>query len=104
VRCLKRKPPVSDLFGVKGRAWLSEQELPPVERETVEPGLRQLAFLDSEVAAVEALIAAEALSWPEVKRLMTVPGVNVIIAATFMAAVDFHSSSEAEVTEGPASR
>jgi transposase len=36
---------------------------------------------------VEKLIAAEALSWPEVKRLMTVPGVNVIVAATFMAAV-----------------
>ena len=36
---------------------------------------------------VERLIAAEALSWPEVKRLMTVPGVNVIVAATFMAAV-----------------
>ena len=36
---------------------------------------------------VEQLIAAEALNWPEVKRLMTVPGVNVIVAATFMAAV-----------------
>ena len=33
------------------------------------------------------VIAAEALSWPEVKRLMTVPEVNVIVAATFMAAV-----------------
>jgi hypothetical protein len=30
------------------------------------------------MAAVDALIAAEALSWPELKRLMTVPGVNVI--------------------------
>jgi transposase len=87
VRCLKGKPPMSDLFGVKGRAWLAEQELPAVERETVESGLRQVAFLDSEIAAVERLIAAEALSWPEVKRLMTVPGVNVIVAATFMAAV-----------------
>jgi transposase len=34
-----------------------------------------------------ALDAAEALSWPEIKRLMTVQGVNVIVAATFMAAV-----------------
>jgi hypothetical protein len=38
----------------------------------------------SEIAEVERLIAAEALPWPEVKRLMTVPGVNVIVAATFM--------------------
>jgi transposase len=27
VRCLKAKPPVSDLFGVKGRQWLADQEL-----------------------------------------------------------------------------
>jgi transposase len=73
---------MSDLFGVKGRRWLAEQELPAVERETVESGLRQVAFLDAEIAAVEQLIAAGALSLPEVKRLMTVPGVNVIIAGS----------------------
>lgn len=87
VRRLKGKPSMSDLFGVKGRQWLQELELPLEERETVDAALRQVAFLDAEVAAVEQLIAAEALSWPEVKRLMTVPGVNVIVAATFMAAV-----------------
>src|SRR4051812_25642528 len=47
----------------------------------------RLSFLDTEIAEVEKPIAVEALSWPEVKRLMTVPGVNVIVAATFMAAV-----------------
>jgi transposase len=87
MRCLKGRPPASDLFGIKGRRWLSEQELPACEHETVEAGLRQVDFLDGEIAEVERLIAAEALSWPEVKRLMTVPGVNVIVAATFMAAV-----------------
>ncbi len=87
MRCLKDRPPASDLFGVKGRAWLAEHDLPVVERETVDSAVRQVDFLDSEIAAVEQVIAAEALSWPEVKRLMTVPGVNVIVAATFMAAV-----------------
>jgi transposase len=87
MRCLKDRPPASDLFGVKGRRWLAEQQLPLCERETVDAGLRQVDFLDAEVAAVEQLIAADALSWPEVKRLMTVPGVNVTVAATFMAAV-----------------
>ena len=87
VRCLKGRPPASDLFGVKGRRWLQEQEFPIPERETIDAAMRQVEFLDSEIAAVEALIAAEALSWPEVKRLMTVPGVNVIVAATFMAAI-----------------
>ena len=87
MRCLKDRAPASDLFGVKGRKWLAEQQLPVCERETVDAGLRQVDFLDSEIAQVEQLIAAEALSWPEIKRLMTVPGVNVIVAATFMAAV-----------------
>jgi transposase len=36
---------------------------------------------------VERLIAGQALSWPEVRRLMTVPGVNLIGAASFIAAV-----------------
>jgi transposase len=87
VRRLKGKPPVTDLFGAKGRQWLSELELPVEERETVDGGLRQVDFLDSEVAEVERVIALEALAWPEVRRLMTVPGVNVIVAATFMAAI-----------------
>jgi transposase len=87
LRCLEGRPPASDLFGVKGRRWLAGLEFPLVEQETVDAALRQVEFLDTEIAAVEQLIAAEALSWPEVKRLMTVPGVNVIVAATFMAAI-----------------
>jgi transposase len=87
MRCLKDRPPASDLFGVTGRRWLAEQQLPVTERETVDSAARQVDFLDAEIAEVEQLIAAEALSWPDVKRLMTVPGVNAIVAATFMAAV-----------------
>jgi transposase len=87
MRCLKDRAPAADLFGIKGRRWLADQQLPICERETVDAGLRQVDFLDTEIAQVERLIAADALSWPEVKRLMTVPGVNVTVAATFMAAV-----------------
>jgi transposase len=57
------------------------------ERETVDAGIRQIEFLDAEIAAAERLIAQQALSWPEIRRLMTVPGVNLICAATFIAAV-----------------
>jgi transposase len=87
MRCLKDRPPASDLFGVKGRRWLAEQQLPVTERETVDSAIRQVGFLDAEIAAVAKLVAAEALSWTELKRLMTVPGANVIVAAAFMAAV-----------------
>jgi len=44
------------------------------ERESVDAGIRHIEFLDTEIAAVERLIAQQALSWPEIKRLMTVPG------------------------------
>jgi transposase len=86
-RRLIEKPQVSDLFGLAGRAWLAEVQLPLEERESVDAGLRQLAFLDGEIAAVEKLIAKQALAWPEIRRLMTVPGVNFISAAGFIAAV-----------------
>jgi len=81
------KPAVSDLFGLAGREWLRGLELPLEERETVDGCLRQIEFLDDEVAEVEKQVAADALGTPEIKRLMTVPGVNVIAAATFLAAV-----------------
>jgi transposase len=87
MRRLKGRPPASDLFGVKGRTWLAEQQLPLEERETVDACLRHIAFLDAEIAEVERVIALDALDWPDVRRLMTVPGVNVIVAATFLAAV-----------------
>jgi transposase len=86
-RRLQGKPPCSDLFGVKGRTWLAGLELPLEERESVDAGIRHVEFLDAEVSAVERLIAQQALSWPEIRRLMTVPGVNLICAASFIAAV-----------------
>ena len=53
----------------------------------VDAAMRHIEFLDAEIAAVEKLIAQQALSWPEIRRLMTVPGVNLICAASFIAAV-----------------
>ena len=87
MRRLKGKPPCSDLFGVKGRKWLRSLSLPPEEAETVGAALRHIAFLDREIEKIERMVAEQMLIWPEAKRLMTVPGVNLIAAATFLAAV-----------------
>ena len=57
MRCLVGRAPFADLFGVKGRRWLAELELPVEERETVDAGMRQVEFLDTEIAQVERLIA-----------------------------------------------
>jgi transposase len=87
IRRLVPKPKVSDLFGSAGRRWLAELELPPDERETVASCLRQIDFLDGELQELEAVIARSALESADARRLMTVPGVNVITAASFLAAI-----------------
>jgi transposase len=91
VRNLKGRPPVSDLFGKHGRAWLAALELPADERDTVEACVRLIDFLTTEIAHVDRQLAQQALSSPEIKRLMTIPGVGVTTAATLIAAIgDIH--------------
>ena len=86
-RNLCDRPPVTDAFGKAGRAWFAQLQLPIDERLTLDGCLRQVDFLDGEVAALDREVARVALQWPEIQRLMTVPGVNVQTAATFMASV-----------------
>jgi transposase len=86
-RELKRRPSMSDLFGRAGRAWLERLELPAHERQIVASCLREVDFLSQEIAALESELARIALSSEQVKRLMTVPGVSLVAAATFVAVV-----------------
>ena len=84
-RHLKGKPPMSDLCGRKGRRWLAALDLPADESETVACHLREVDFLDSEIALIERELASQALSSAEIRRLLTVPGVSLVSAATFVA-------------------
>jgi transposase len=86
-RSLCERPPVTDAFGKAGRRWLAQLELASDERLTLDGCLRQVDFLETEIAALDREIATKALAWPEVLRLMSVPGVNVQTAATFMASI-----------------
>jgi transposase len=86
-RNLCERPPVTDAFGKAGREWLAGLELPVDERLTLDGCLRQVDLLDAEIFALDREIARLALAWPQVLRLMTVPGVNVQTAATFMASI-----------------
>jgi transposase len=87
MRCLLGRPPASDLFGRKGRAWLAEQVLPEEETETVDGCLRQIDFLGSEIALFDHKIAEQAIRWPGLTRLLTIPGVDIGTAAAVVAAV-----------------
>ncbi|HEX6012670.1 MAG TPA: IS110 family transposase, partial [Geminicoccaceae bacterium] len=88
-RNLLGRPPVSDLFGRKGRAWLADQAagLPLDERLSVDAGVRQVDFLASEIEQLDRLLGADALSDPDAQRLMTLPGVSVVTAIALLAAI-----------------
>ena len=87
IRNLKGKPPVSDLFGVRGRRWLAAQDFPVDEQETIAACLRQIEFLDRELALVERALAEQVLASAEMRRLLTLPGVNFVTAAALLAAI-----------------
>lgn len=88
-RQLVARPPMSDVFGVKGRVWLAEQVdgLPLDERLTVGAGLRQIDFTEVELAELDKILAADTLSDPDAMRLMTLPGVSAVTAIALLAAI-----------------
>jgi transposase len=87
IRNLIGRPPASDLFGRRGRDWLAEVSLPADEREGVEASLRVIDFLDLEVARLDRVLAAAVLASPDMRRLMTLPGVSATTAATLAAVI-----------------
>jgi transposase len=86
-RNLVPRCPAADLFGHKGRAWLAEQPLPADERAAVRALLRQLDFYAGELAEIDTDLAQVGLARPEVRQLMTIPGVDAIVALSLVAAV-----------------
>ena len=79
--------PHGDLFGRAGRGWLAGQWLPEDERAAVERHIRELDRLGEELSGVERDIARRALEDEAVKRLMTVPGIDMVVAVGLAAAI-----------------
>src|SRR4051812_7633993 len=86
-RNLIARCPAADLFGHKGRRWLAAQDLPADERQAVAALLRQLDFHGHELRVIDAELGRVALASVEVKRLMTIPGVDATVALSIVAAV-----------------
>jgi transposase len=73
---------VSDLFGIGGRALLKNRlkELPPQTRQSVDVQLELLDQLEEQIQGTEDQIKAVVAATPEMKLLMTMPGVGPILA------------------------
>ncbi len=69
------------------QAILHRNLLPADERQAVEALLRQLDFHAEELKLIDAALAQVALARAEVKRLMTIPGVDATVALSIVAAV-----------------
>jgi transposase len=86
--------PHADLFSGVGRRWLRSQTLPADEWRSVEALLRQLDFHGEELADTDRDLAIEAIDDRVVARLMTVPGIDAIVAMSIVAAVGDFSRFE----------
>jgi len=67
-RELKRRPPMSDLFGRQGRAWLGQVGLPGHERRIVESCLREIDFLSQEAPGSRSASTRSSAAWQSAGR------------------------------------
>jgi transposase len=70
-----------------GRNWLSRQPLPDDELMAIERHFRELDRLGEDLGMLDREIAQAAIDNPAVKRLLTVSGINLTVAAGVIAAI-----------------
>ncbi len=75
------------LHSQRGRARLEQLALPAEQKRLVLRHLDELDRLGAELAILDKDLAQRALDEPDVKRLMTIGGVNAIVAASVLAAI-----------------
>jgi transposase len=79
--------PHADLFNRPGRAWLARQVLPDDERAAIARHIREIDRLAEDLADLDRDIGEAVVGDPAVKRLLTITGVNVTVAAGLVAAI-----------------
>jgi len=79
--------PSGDLFSRTNLDWLKDLPLDPFGRDSLDRHLRQLERVEGEIAALTEQIAVHAHKTPQVKLLMTLPGVDFTVAETILAAL-----------------
>lgn len=81
------KCPHADLFNQRGRDWLSKQTVPDDERAAIARHVREIDRLAEDLADLEGDIARDTVEDPAVQRLLTIAGVNAIVASGIVAAI-----------------
>jgi transposase len=81
------QPDVVDLFSNKGRQLLRELQLPAISRSRLEACLRLIDEVSLEIVIAEREIYQTIKEDERVKRLLPVPGIGPIIAATILSEI-----------------
>ncbi len=81
------KCPHADLFNGRGRDWLASQDLPDDERSAITRHVREIDRLAEDLGDLDAEIAKDTVDDRAVQRLLTIAGVNAIVASGIVAAV-----------------
>lgn len=79
--------PHVDLLGQRGRAWLSAQIVPADERLAIERHIREIDRLGEDLKTIERDLAQVAIASEPIRRLMTIPGIDMVVAEGLMAAI-----------------
>jgi len=80
-------PPTAKLFSPAGVAWLRSVDLDAQGRLLIDTDLRLAAAIETEIAALDHDLAVRGYRDPQVKLLMTLPGVDVTVAEALVAAL-----------------
>jgi transposase len=81
------RPPCKILWTKVGMAWLETVELPTTQRLVLDSELRQLAKIENELAVLDRELVARAQREPRVQLLMTLPGIDYVVALGLLAAL-----------------
>ncbi len=80
----------SDIFGKRGIAQISSasSKLSPADKFVLSELMERISYLIDHAGAVEDQISAMAMNSIMVRRLMTIPGINVYSAAAIISEID----------------
>src|SRR6266542_1839040 len=80
-------PPMTDLFGHGGRAFLEDVGLRPIPQARLEANLRLIDLLSPEVAAADRELRTLFRTDPRIGKLLPIPGIGFTTAAVVVAEV-----------------
>ena len=81
------RSPVTDLFGGKGRRWLSQVKLPEMARPSVDACLRMIDHYGEEIQKQNLLLGEKAKTDERVGWLTSIPGIGEVSAMMWLAEI-----------------